>query len=252
MKPIILVPFDTETNGIPDWKTPSNDPAQPHIVTLAALKVDEETLEIKDRLDLIVKPDGWYWDEDCEAFKKHGITMEYAMEHGIPEADAVNQFIEFWAGCDYRIAYNTTFDNRIIRIALKRYHPELVDIWKDGPYKCTSLLAQKNLKLSKRPKLEAAYLTYTGKELEGAHNAMNDTMACLDVYRGILGKAKKEEKVPAQIMGLDDLFTFGKHLNEQLEDVIEDNPDYIEWLIKNDVVIFDEEALEFISKKAIA
>jgi len=53
-------------------------------------------------------------------------------------------------------------------------------------------------------------------------------------------------------MTLEDMFTFGKHNRSQLEDVIGDDPDYIRWLIENDVVQFDEEALELISKKRIA
>ena len=53
-------------------------------------------------------------------------------------------------------------------------------------------------------------------------------------------------------MKLDDMFMFGKHITQQLEDVIEDDPDYIEWLVNNEVVNFDEETLELISKKGIA
>jgi len=53
-------------------------------------------------------------------------------------------------------------------------------------------------------------------------------------------------------MGLDDCFVFGKHVGEQLEDVIEDDPGYIEWCCENQVVSFDEEALELISRKGIA
>ncbi len=53
-------------------------------------------------------------------------------------------------------------------------------------------------------------------------------------------------------MDLGHIFTFGKHKNEQVEDVIEDDPEYIRWLIENDVVQFDDEALELIAKKKIA
>lgn len=53
-------------------------------------------------------------------------------------------------------------------------------------------------------------------------------------------------------MKLDDIFLFGKHLGDQLEDVIEDDPKYIEWLCEDEIVNFDEEALELIAKKGIA
>lgn len=50
-------------------------------------------------------------------------------------------------------------------------------------------------------------------------------------------------------MGIDDIFTFGKHKGEQLEDVIEDDPEYVEWLCQEEIVNFDDEAYELISKK---
>jgi len=53
-------------------------------------------------------------------------------------------------------------------------------------------------------------------------------------------------------MNLEDSFTFGKHKGHQIEDVIEDDPSYIEWCCDNEVVDFDEETLELISKKGIA
>ena len=51
---------------------------------------------------------------------------------------------------------------------------------------------------------------------------------------------------------LDDCFEFGKYVGEEVEDVIEDHPHYIEWLVNNSIVEFSEEALELISKKGIA
>lgn len=52
-------------------------------------------------------------------------------------------------------------------------------------------------------------------------------------------------------MGLEDEFTFGKHKGEQLEDVIHDDPQYIEWLIMEGVADFDDEACELITKRKI-
>lgn len=52
-------------------------------------------------------------------------------------------------------------------------------------------------------------------------------------------------------MELEDIFTFGKHKGCELEDVIEDDPKYIEWLVSNDVVSFSEEVYELLSKKGV-
>jgi hypothetical protein len=52
-------------------------------------------------------------------------------------------------------------------------------------------------------------------------------------------------------LSLESTFTFGKHKGEQLEDVIEDDPSYIEWLVKEEVVGLDEEVCELITKRGI-
>lgn len=48
---------------------------------------------------------------------------------------------------------------------------------------------------------------------------------------------------------LQDTFTFGVHKDEQVEDVVEDHPDYIRWLIEHRDFQFDEEVLEALSKR---
>jgi len=52
-------------------------------------------------------------------------------------------------------------------------------------------------------------------------------------------------------IGLQDTFKFGKHKGEQVEDVMQDDPGYIAWTAENDVVDYDEEAMEMISKLRI-
>ena len=177
---IELLGFDTETTGLPNWQTPSGGEDQPHMVQLAALRVDSETQEVKQSLDIIIKPDGWIIPE--ETIEVHGITQEYAMDVGVPEDLALEMFLAMHEGCEKRIAFNTTFDNRIIRIATKRYlHEPLQEKWKEAPYECAMDLSRKVMG-GKNPKLSAAYKHFIGKELEGAHNALVDTSACMEVY----------------------------------------------------------------------
>jgi len=172
--------FDTETTGLPNWKEKSEDDCQPHIVQLAALRVDSETQEVKQTLDVIIKPDGW--DVPQETIDVHGITKEYAMDVGVSEKLALEMFLAMHSTCEKRIAFNTTFDNRIIRIATKRYSDELVvNDWKAGAYECAMILSRK-LMGGKQPKLVDAYEHFTALELVDAHNALADTKACMDVY----------------------------------------------------------------------
>lgn len=199
MNPILF--YDTETTGLPDFKAPSEAPHQPHIVQLAALLVDPESRKTIASMDVIVQPDGWTIPDDVAAV--HGITTEYAEAVGIPEKLAVDLFMELWYRRP-RVAHNEQFDARIVRIAIKRLIDSqgevlpLSDVWKEGSAECTARMSTPICALPptermraagrfhhKTPNLGEAYRHFTGRELENAHSAMADVLACRDVYFAI-------------------------------------------------------------------
>ncbi|WP_395757810.1 3'-5' exonuclease [Achromobacter sp. EB05] len=182
---------------MPLFKDPSEHPDEPHIVQLAAALVDLDSRETVASLDLVVRPDGWSIPD--EVTEVHGITTEYAMAVGVPEALALSLFLEMWAGRK-RIAHNESFDARIIRIAQHRAGELEHDLerWKTGTAECTARLATPILKLPPTAKMVAAnrhhyktanlseaVLFFTGKPLENAHSALADVRGCMDVYFGI-------------------------------------------------------------------
>lgn len=178
-----ILGFDTETTGIPLWKEPSEHEGQPHIVQLAGILVDSESREVISQMDVIVRPDGWIIPDDVAAI--HGITTERAMDEGIPEPDALEQFLELYRQCQLRVAHNTTFDNRLIRIALKRFQPDLIsdEEWKDNSrYYCTLVNCKKIMGGNKGHTLSEAYKHFTGNDLVDAHSALADAKACLQIY----------------------------------------------------------------------
>lgn len=48
---------------------------------------------------------------------------------------------------------------------------------------------------------------------------------------------------------LEDPIPFGKHKCELVKHVVEDDPSYIEWMIDNTSVEFEEEVLDLMEKK---
>lgn len=198
----LILFYDTETTGLPDFKAPSEMPHQPHIVQLGAVLVDETTREELAVLDVIIRPDGWEISDEAAAV--HGITMERALAEGIPEAEAVEQFMAMWQRCceagGGRVAHNEKFDARILRIALMRFaNVEQADAWKEGPARCTCVAATPILNLpptekmiragfGRKPKqanLGEAFEFFTGRPLEGAHSAIVDVRACATVHWAI-------------------------------------------------------------------
>ena len=184
-----ILAFDTETTGLPNWKIPSDDTSQPHLVQLSGLICDAITGQELKIFDEIIKPDGWIITDENAAI--HGITHERAMDEGKPESEVVGEFISIWqASGASRVAHNRTFDQRIIRIALKRYFPETQADWavKDD-FEDTMYLAKSDMQVGKNPKLIEAYQHYFGKGFEGAHNSLNDARACKEIYIAIKNKA---------------------------------------------------------------
>jgi len=185
-----VLAFDTETTGQPIWSTPSDSPDQPHIVQLGAILAEplenynNAVFKQLDVLDVIVRPDSWEIGQDT--IDIHGITQEQAMDVGIPEKEALERFMSLYNQCDLRIAHNTTFDNRIIRIALKRYFPSLIADaeWKDkSRYYCTYMASKKHIGGKSGHTLSEAYQTIVGTPFPGkAHTALDDARACFDIY----------------------------------------------------------------------
>lgn len=192
----VAVFYDTETTDMPLWREPSEDPRQPHIIQLAAVMVDLDTRQHLQSIKLLVRPSDWEISAEAEAV--HGISKELAQAVGVAEEIAVGNFISLLIeNMDddldpptfrLRIAHSISFDDRIMRIALKRYvGDEEADQFKAGPSYCTLTHARQlmNLPGKKLPTLAEAYKHFTGKELVGAHDAMVDTLACIEVYFAI-------------------------------------------------------------------
>ena len=115
-------------------------------------------------------------------------NTEMAAEKGIPEKEAISKLIDMWGGC-LRVAHNRTFDQRLIRIGLKRFFDEdAQEKWADKTnFDCSMMMSKPILQIPgkrgfKWPTLKEAYLHFMKEEMEGAHNAMADTEACMAVY----------------------------------------------------------------------
>lgn len=176
--------YDTETTNLPAFSKPSSDPAQPHILQVAALLVESDTRKVIQSIYLTVRPDGWTIDPHAEAV--HGISAERATEVGIPEATALQVLHEIWLRADVRVGHVESYDARIIRIALKRFGwgDSIADQWKAGRAECTAALSRPNVPTKSKtgPKLGDAYRHFTGHDLVDAHSARADTEACMAVY----------------------------------------------------------------------
>ena len=189
---MIILFFDTETTGLPDWGKPSDADHQPHLTQVAGILCRDH--KVLTSVNMMVKPDGWKIPDDL--VKLTGITNEDAAAFGFPEPMVYGIISSLMRSADLIVAHNTPFDMRIIRIASKRYGLDgEADQLKAIPRECTMRQSSAIMKMAptdkmkdagftkpKPPKLTEAYKHFFGKELDGAHNAMVDVNACRRIW----------------------------------------------------------------------
>lgn len=182
--------YDTETTGLPLWDQPSGDPAQPHLVQIAAALVCTDTRRDLAAINLTITPDGWDIPDDVVAV--HGLTVDHCNTCGVPEVLALQVFMDLWHRADIRVGHAESFDARMLRIALKRYATdERADLWKSAPAFCTYAAAKKHMpKLGPKGSgsLKAVHRYYTGEDFEDVHTAEADMRATARVYFAMLEK----------------------------------------------------------------
>ena len=182
--------FDTETTGIPDrsakWDSDFMD--YPHVVQMAWLhgcKVETH----------IIRPDGWEIPQ--ETVDVHGITTEYALEHGEPFASVVDMFIQDCHDAGLICGHNIHFDTSIIKANILRelgreyydandvenalYKGKRIDTMRPTMKWVDARMANGRLKF---PNLSELYSRCFPGETFPAHDALEDVKAvakCLPV-----------------------------------------------------------------------
>lgn len=181
--------FDTETTGMVQFRKPPEDPSQPDLIQLGMLLVDTVDWKPRARHSMMVQlAEGVRIDP--AAFDAHGISEEDCARYGIVPAVACSLFNQTCLQADVIVAHNLDFDVSIMKTALFRLgnKPHRLD---GRQLVCTKESSTDVLKLPgkygyKWPTLAEAYRHYTGREVEGAHDALVDTEACLEVFRGLV------------------------------------------------------------------
>lgn len=258
-----LVFFDLETTGV----SVSND----RIVQIGMIKYySDGRKEEKNRLvnPTIPIPE--------EATAVHGITNEMVQE--APTFRQISKGIQSFIGNSDLCGFNSNrFDVPLLLeefyragIDFDMTNRSSVDVWK-----IFQKMEPRNLK--------AAYKFYCNKELDGAHDAMNDIRATaeilesqLDIYKDANyeeSDGRVEEKpIVNNMKKLHDftnfkgqldysgrivlnensvpVFNFGKYQDQSVVDVLKHNPGYYSWFMKSDFSTDTKKVLEKIMESS--
>jgi DNA polymerase-3 subunit epsilon len=181
--------FDTETTGMVQFRKPPEDESQPDLVQLGMLLVETSDWKPRARHSLLVQlADGVRIEPGAR--EAHGISEADCARYGVAPVVACSLFNQACMQADIIVAHNLSFDTSIMKTALYRIgnKPHRLD---GRQHVCTKEASTEVLKLPgkygyKWPTLAEAYRHYAGREIEGAHDALVDTEACLQVFRGLV------------------------------------------------------------------
>ncbi len=196
------------------------------------------------------------------------IPQETTLIHGIKDEDVkdapnfkgiAKNLQKFLEGCDLA-GYN------IIKFDVPMLVEEFLRVGIDFDVSKRKLIdAQKIFFLMEKRTLSAAYKFYCGKELENAHSAEADTLATYEVLKKQLEMYENEEveDLTGNKIGViqndmdkihnltlqnmvdlagrivlnkngEEVFNFGKHKGKRVVDVFQLEPNYYDWMLRND------------------
>ncbi|RFD19495.1 3'-5' exonuclease [Komagataeibacter melaceti] len=181
--------FDTETTGLPNYRIASGHEDQPHCVQLAAILTETDGTE-RASMNVIIKPDGW--DIPKQASDVHGITETIADMCGIREVVAAAAFYDLSQRANLLVAHNIKFDLQIIGTMYARAgrnwrlpSGRACTMEKSSPIvnlPPTDRMRAAGIDKPKAPKLGECYRHFFGEELIGAHDALVDVRACARLF----------------------------------------------------------------------
>lgn len=246
-RPIAFI--DLETTGI--------SITQDRIVEIAIVKIlvnGEKVVKRKIINPTIVIPQ--------QAIDVHGITNEMVKDAPTFK-DVANEVKQFIDNCDLGGYNSNRFDIPLLieeflrcGINLEIEERKFVD-------------AQKVFHLMEQRTLSAAYKFYCNKELEGAHSAEADATATFEVldaqiakYPNLGNTVDSIIKVTGEDKIVDfsrrfilengiEVFNFGKHKGKPVIQVLKEEPQYYDWMMRGDFALNTKQKLQEIFNRTL-
>lgn len=178
-----MIIFDLETTGLLKRSSMPIE-MQPRITEFAAAKLDDNTLRLVDELTFLCNPG---MPIEPKVIKLTGITN--GMVQDKPTfAEQLDKVSDFFEGEKTLIAHNVSFDFNVLRYELLRI--DKLDSFPMPPEKICTIKKSMYLQ-GKKLNLGLLYKTLCGKEIEGAHRAINDVYALTECVKVL----KKDNKL---------------------------------------------------------
>lgn len=182
--------LDTETSRLFDWNRPADAEGQPRLASIAMIIADEEMC-VREATYRLICPDGWEMSGAAEQI--NGLSTDLLQRRGWPVQHVLDHYVFAVDRGMTIVCHNAKFDTKVMRGELRR--AGLPDLFAETKTICTMEgltracgLQKDNGRGLKWPKLEEACQLILGRAHVGAHDALADAMACLDLLRAMKGR----------------------------------------------------------------
>lgn len=179
--------IDTESSGLFDFSKPADAEGQPRMASLAIaiLVPHNEGFLTESVSEYLIKPEGWEMQPAATAV--NGLTTEYLREKGVDVKLALTHYSDLIKTGHVIAAYNSQFDLKVMRGELRR--AGMPDLFEMTPNICLMRACTNVCRVPKKagsgykfPKLAEACALFK-IEQAGAHSAMGDTLAAVEILR---------------------------------------------------------------------
>ena len=196
--------FDTETTGLVEHRASYDDPRQPWPVSIAAIDWCDGKI-VREYKTLVRLPPGTVIHPKAQ--EVHGISFEQTQEEGMPIGEVLDLFTSSAHASDYHAAYNLPFDDKVMRALAHRVNPSIAPedvtgyLYGSSKAMCVMELTRTLLRIPsssgfgfRNIKLGQAYKRVCKKDLIGAHDAMADTRAAMEIFVDLLKITDERKK----------------------------------------------------------
>ena len=187
---------------VPDIETTGLNKETDYIIQFAAIKVDRQTGNIFDSINLYIKPTGSY-NITIQAYLKHHIKPQ-DLEDKPTFAEVADDIRDFFEGCDILTYNGNNFDLPFIKNEFRRIGQD-IDFMQ---YNCYDAFLEEKRRNGNN--LESTFKRYTGKTMaeDGltAHDALSDVKA---TYRIFFEQQKVQEYGPEKRITEDNVIIMG-------------------------------------------
>ena len=232
-----ILAWDVETTGL--------NPKEDFIIQLAAVRFDKETNTFMDGKKWYIKPAHVYTISP-KAEEVHGLSKEFIEANGAHFKDVAPEFFAMMEDADLLTYNGNSFDIKFLYEECKRWEIQFPVVNK----RCYDAFSME-CRLNPR-NLSAVYKKYTGEDLDGAHDALNDVIATCKVFLAQMEQngftyddidgwnennlltpdgTIRNAASPGEDMKI--VFAVGKYKDSEFMEITRKDPSYIKWYMEN-------------------